>query len=131
MQLTSPIIITSRLMAGLQIGKATISIGYSPKMSNEGRTRYVVHIDIGKRHHEDHTLQSGCCGGSLQSGLESLLCFLAACGESIAYGERAGRGDGENADLFPRWVGEWARDNSDELSMLECELQENSELIQE
>ncbi len=130
MQLQSPIMITSRLMPGVQIGKATISIGYSKRASEDGRTRYVAYIDIGRKSHEEHSLQSGCGGGGLQEGLESLLGFLGACGASIRYAEYSGR-EGENADLFPRWIGEWARNNSDELTMMEMELQETPDLIVE
>jgi hypothetical protein len=55
---------------------------------------------------------------------------LDACGESYGYGLRTGQ-SGENADLFPEQVAEWAYQNSDELSMLACELEENKGLIEE
>ena len=70
--------------------------------------------------YSDDDLQSGVGGGSLQSGLESVLSFLGACVESGA--------DGDNTELFPANVREWAEQFSDEISMLACELEER-ELI--
>jgi hypothetical protein len=68
-------------------------------------------------------LRSGCGGGGLQETFESLLSFLGAAGE--AYPNR------ENAGLFPKAVCEWAKANSDELAILQCEIQENKDLITE
>ena len=141
MLLRAPVIITSRLLPGVQVGKASISIGYSLRLGDSGRTRYHYHIDIpgppGKTPHHTNDicysaddLQSGCGGGNLQEGLESLLCFLSACGESVSYSPPDSLYV-ENSDLFPPAVGEWAAENSDELSMLECELQETENLITE
>lgn len=54
--------------------------------------------------------------------LASLCSFLTACAESYAYARRHG-GDGENADLFPPAVAEWADANSDALEMVREELE--------
>ncbi len=137
----APVIITSRLLPGVQVGKASISIEYSPRLGDSGRTRYRYYIDIpgppGKTPHHTNDicysaddLQSGCGGGNLQEGLESLLCFLSACGESLAYAARCGE-PGENDALFPPAIGEWAEENTNELSVLECGLQETENLITE
>ncbi len=125
MKLKSPFIITPRLMAGLQIGKAFISMGQGERNS-EGRTQYGVFIDLPDgSEHEISDLRSGCQGGDLQQGFASLLSFLGAASESYRYaGEQ-----GENSDLFPLPVTQWAAENIDEISMLELELEETPELI--
>ena len=120
------IIITPRLMPGLHIGDAFISIEYGRDRGHRQHYRY--YIDIGGREYTDDDLSSGC-NHSLQNGLESLLSFLGACVEGRRYA-RTGR-ESENADLFPDWVGEWAEANSDEISMVACELEETEGLIVE
>jgi hypothetical protein len=136
MQLTYPAIITPRLLAGVQIDNAFISIDYSAREGREGRTRYQFHIDIaddenGQRvEHSDDDLQSGCQGGSLREGLESLLSFLSACGESVNHATRTGRA-GENADLFPPAIAEWAAQHSDEIAIAALEVEETPDCILE
>lgn len=51
--------------------------------------------------------------------LATLLAFLTACAESYP--------DGENSDLFPRDVAEWAAQHSDELAMLQFEIEEGDD----
>lgn len=131
MQLSNPVIITSRLLPGVRLGGATISIDYSSRPGSESRTRYQWYVDLeGGLEFSDDDLQSGCQGGSLRDGLEALLGILAACGESYSYGQRTGR-PGENADLFPRPIAEWAAQNSDELSLLAFEIEEAPDCIDE
>ncbi len=127
MNLREPIIITARLLAGVKVGVATISIDFAGHTS-DGRTRYNYFIDTPLFEYAGSDLKSGVGGGSLQAGLESLLAFLSAAAESYAYQMRTGR-QGENADLFPANVLEWAYQHSDELSMLACELEEDRALI--
>ncbi len=129
MRLEQPFVITSRLMAGLCGNGGEISIGYA-KRDSDGRTAYDVWIDIpaGEFHITD--LRSGCQGGSLQEGMASLLSFLTAAAESLAYQERTGH-QGENTDLFPLPVVEWARQQSDELTGLQMEIEETPGLIAE
>lgn len=128
--LTNPVIITPRLLPGVQIGKAFISIEYAGR-SPDNRTIYRYYIDLpNRKSYIDNDLKSGCGGGSLHEGLSSLLSFLGACAESVAYQDRTGRAS-ENANLFPDYIGQWAAMNSDELSMLSCELDESPDCIQE
>lgn len=76
-------------------------------------------------------LCSGVGGGSLQEGLESLLCFLGTFAEALDYQEGFGQSP-ENSNLFPAALGEWAKENSDEFASLEAELIEHpGEYIQE
>lgn len=128
MKLHSPFEISPRLLPGLRVGKAWIQLTYSKRAGNEGRTRYQWTIDLpdGSEHSGDD-LQSGCGGGSLQGGFESLLSFLSAAAESFRYRG----GNGENADLFPAPVVQWAADNSDEISLLSLDVSELGALILE
>lgn len=66
-------------------------------------------------------------GCTLQGQFASILAFLGACAESRSHAERQGKPamDGENSDLFPENVGAWAQQMSDEISMLEYEIEES------
>lgn len=130
MQLTNPIIITSRLLPGVRIGDVEISLRYAGQAGRDGRTRYRYFIDGPDFEHSDNDLQSGCQGGGLQEGLESLLTFLGAAAESYGYRLRT-QCQGENEDLFPAEVVQWAYQHNDEISMLALELEETKNLIEE
>lgn len=131
MQLTSPIIITARLMPGVKVGDSFISIGYSKRPTTEGRPyRFQCFIDTPEFEYDDHELQSGrFSSGGLQDGLVSLLSFLGAAAESYRY-EMSGR-KSDNSDLFPPHVMEWAYQHSSEIDMLRCEIEETPGLIEE
>ena len=125
--LKSPVGIMPRLLPGVQVGGAFVSIEYADRAGERGRVRYRWYVDLSDgREFTDDDLQSGCGGGSLQAGLESLLSFLGAFAESW----RRGPG-GDNGDLFPEGLHEWATQNSDEIGMLAIELEETPDLIEE
>lgn len=128
MILHHPLIITSRLMPGLEIGGGTISLALPGSRAASGRAHYVVWIDLpGGAEHEVTTLQSGCGGGNIQDGLSSLLSFLDAAVESRRYREWQGGSEIDpdgNEGLFPPAVVDWTSENSDEISILQCELDE-------
>jgi hypothetical protein len=125
-----PCIITSRLCAGVKIADAEISIEYAKRPGSEGRTRYLWHIDLPDKSFHDDDIQSGCQGGDLRQGLESLLSFLDACGESVLYGERH-TVPGENAALFPPAVAQWASEHADAIGSVRIEIEESPDCIQE
>lgn len=125
MTLTQPVIITPRLLPGVQIGNAFVAITYA--RSTGSRTRYRWFIDLPGQEFTGDDLQSGCQGGDLREGLGSLLSFLGAAAESYRY---AGA-DGENANLFPLPAVEWAAQNSDEIGMAQIEVEENQNCIDE
>jgi len=129
MRIASPCEITSRLLPGLRVADGTISIEYAGSDA-DGRTRYRWYLDIPAGEFSGDDLKSGCQGGNLQSGLESLISFLSACGEALAYSDHSGH-ESENADLFPRYVAEWAAYNRDELSIAALELEEGGQIISE
>ena len=122
MKLNPPFEISPRLLPAVRVGSAFVSIEFAGQTS-DGRARYRYHIDTPDWEYTGDDLKSGVGGGSLESGMESLLSFLSACGEAVAYSRRTGR-ESENADLFPPHVAQWCHQNSDELSMLQLEISE-------
>lgn len=129
MKLTSPVIITARLLPGVRIGDAFVSITFGKE--REGRVQYLSYIDMadGKEYEiTDH--YSGVGGGSLQEGLSSLLSFLTAAAEAYSHKMRTGHAS-DNIDIFPVWITKWAYQHSDEIDMLAFELEETPNLITE
>lgn len=126
MKLHEPFIITPRLMAGVKIGQDSfISIGFYGE-TNDSRMAYQYFIDAPGIEHTGHDLASGVGGGSLQEGMASLLCFLGAAAESYHYrGNRCTGDPDDNSSMFPEDVVEWAYEHSDEISMLQYEIEES------
>ena len=130
MKLASPIIITPRLLPGVRVGNAFISIECDGL--SFGRLRYRWHIDLPNgQEFTCNDLYSGVGAGTLQGGLSSLLSFLGAFAESHSYALRTGDEAGENSNLFPEELKDWAMENSEEIDMLSIELEENPYLIVE
>ena len=128
MRLRDPFLITARLMPGVLVGGAFISLGIGPR-NQEGRVVYECYIDLPDGfEHEVTDFHSGVGGGSVQSGMENLLGFLEAAAESYGYRMRTGNG-GENEHLFPLAVVQWAHENADEISVLRCIIEEMPDLI--
>ena len=124
MTLESPVFITSRLLPGVKIGDATISISYAISVG-DGRTRYTWYID-GEDNYECDDLQ--CAPGStLQDGLETLLSFLGAFADANAFRKVHGI-NCENIDLFPAELADWAVENVDKFTELQSELQEKESI---
>ena len=119
--LHEPFFISSRLLPAIRVGGATVSIEYAA-IPPRGGVRYRYHIDFPDgTTHSSEDLRSGVKEGSLKSGMEALLSFLAACGESRA---PSATYPGENADLFPDTVGEWAYQHKDEIEALSLWIEE-------
>jgi len=125
-----PVAISPRLHPGVHVGGAWVSICYADRPGDDGRVRYRWHIDIDVQEYTGDDLQSGCQGGSLQDGLESLLSFLSAYAEAIDYQQRTQR-ESDNAGLFPEGLEQWASENAEELAMLEWTLSDNPGVIEE
>lgn len=84
----------------------------------EFRQRYGYKIVANGWEFVGNDIRSGCDAAvDVPDAARSLFSFLSACAESRAYRDR-GHGPGENVDLFPEHVGEWAESVSDELGML-------------
>jgi len=134
MQLKSPFLITSRLMAGLEIGGATLQLERLPHRDDENRDVFKWTVDLPDgTEHNGADLRSGYGGCSMQEAFESLLSFLNAAGESFNYAERHGEDgmSGENSDCFPFAVTQWASGHTDLIDMTAMELQETEGLIVE
>jgi hypothetical protein len=128
MIIKSPFMISSRLLAAAQVGGATVSLEPTGRADRDGKPRWKWYIDLADgSEFSDDDLRGW---GDTRAMMETLLGFLGACGESVAYGERTGR-TGENADLFPAAVGQWAAQWRDEISMMELEIGENSDCVTE
>jgi hypothetical protein len=120
-ELKEPFFISSRLLPAVKVGDATISIEYAGN-EPDGRVRYRYFIDFADgTEHVGEDLRSGVRGGSLREGMESLLSFLEACSESRRHGLDE---PGENADLFPDNVGEWACQNDGEIASVRLWIEE-------
>lgn len=130
MELNQPFTIGPNLDEGIQIGKDWITLRYSYNRGTEGRTRYKYTFLINGSEYTGSDLQSGCQGGDLLEGFKSLLGFLMAAVESFEYSERTGR-KGENTDLFPMPVVQWARENKYAIEDMMCVLEESENAIVE
>ena len=107
MTLESPVFITSRLLPGVKIGNAIVSIDYAIGTGN-GRTRYIWYID----YEDNYTCDDLQCapGSTLQKGLETLLSFLGAFADAIAFEKAHGVGC-IGIDFFPSELADWAVEN--------------------
>lgn len=112
------------------INGASLSLWKSKKKNAERRIifGYEISLPCGFKYRA-YDLKSGACGvgGTPNEGMGNLLGFLSAAGESFNYAERKGLDgmEGENSDLFPREITEWAANNSDELTMVGLDLEES------
>lgn len=122
--MTSPIIITSRLLPGLSFGSGDtfceLSVEPIDATDFRGKPRWRMFIDAPGIEYQD----DGLAGWGDASAMIATACsFLTACAESRRYSRLTGR-DGENHGIFPDDVGEWAEQWSDELSMASIEIEE-------
>jgi hypothetical protein len=135
MVLHEPFIISSRLMPAVKVGDATISAEWDGETSDKrAQVRFFIDKPDGPDGpgwtYEANDLHSGVGGATMQGMFACLLSFLQACAESVNYRRRTGR-RGENEDLFPPHVAEWASHNSDEMGVLEIELEETDDLLED
>lgn len=110
MTLSSPFIISARLLPAVSIGEGSEQITVS--LSHSG---FILHGPFGEHRITDLTLRGN---PSIESAFETLLSFMSAAAESFRY-----RGmDGENSDLFPAEVTEAIAQVSSELESVWFEL---------
>lgn len=127
MTLKSPFEIGPRLAPSLRI-KDTNGIGW---LSFEDG-QFVIDLPDGSEHVvKDFSFPRCRIAGAtdeseLQAGFGSMLAFLGACAESRDYAERKGLDamSGENSDMFPEKIGQWAQQYSQEIDNLRFEIEE-------
>lgn len=117
-ELRPPLIITSRLMAGIKIEDSTIHIEQTGNVGEYGKPQWRYIIDAPDFTYRDTELYGW---GDTRQMMESLLSFLYAGAEAYEYERVTGR-EAENADLFPEHVNEWASFHSDIIMVLPEEL---------
>jgi len=107
-------------MASIRIEDATVSVEDSTQADREGRPvfEWTVSLDSGESWSATD-LKGPACGAepSEEEMLATLLVFLGAAIEAREYG-------GENEDLFPAELLDWAAQYSDEIAMLAFEMEE-------
>lgn len=112
----SPMIITPRLLWGVHLhtvpGPSWISIDVG-EPGQYGRCGADYHIDTPEWEYSNDDISG--LGGPVDF-LENLLGFLGAAAEAYRCRES------DNSDLFPPHIMEWAYLNSDEISMAQCDL---------
>ena len=111
MTLSSPFLISARLLPAVSIGKGQeqVTVSLSP-------SGFILDGPFGEHEVTDLTLRGN---PSMESAFETLLSFMSAAAESFRY-----RGmDGENADLFPAPVTEAIAQVSSELECVHYEIQ--------
>lgn len=128
MKLQSPFIISARLAPALTVGGATLSFSDGQFVLDmpDGSEHIVSGFNFPRMRTQGDTNES-----VLQDAFGAILSFLSACAESRTHAERQGKNpmEGENSDLFPENVGQWAQEFSDEITLLELEITEQRQLI--
>lgn len=114
MILHEPFIISARLLPALRIGDGTLSLS-GVGLGVEGRLNPCFILDTPDFEYVDDRMQTGVGGSGTVSMFVNFLGFLGAAAESYRY-ELWSRSPGENSDLFPRHVLEWAYVNDDEIA---------------
>lgn len=136
MLLKSPFIITSTLSPGLKIGDSVLHLLDASEVTEDNRDRAKFLLVTPDFEYEDNELKSGVMGFWGTVGIfESFLGFIQAAIESAEYEMRTGL-QGENTDLFPKHVVEWALEHKDAIEMAICDITDedgapNESLIEE
>jgi len=128
MKLIAPFFISARLAPAIKIADAVLSFDHGQFVIDfaDGSEHKVTGFNFPRGRIHGDTNES-----VLQDGFASVCAFLSACAESRQYATRKGKSamDGENSDLFPESVGEWAEQNSDEIDMVRLGIEETKDLI--
>ena len=112
MVITAPMIITARLLPGIKIEDGFISLEPTGRTGEHGKPIWKWFADIPAGEFEGSDLMGW---GDHKGMMGDMLAFLVAAAES--------QPGGDSTDLFPMAVTKWARQNSDEISILSCELE--------
>ncbi len=113
MVIKPPMIITARLLPGIKIEDGFVSLEPTDKRGEYKKPIWKWFVDIPAGEFEGDDLSGW---GDHRVMMATMLTFLGAAAEAYP--------DGENANLFPVPVAEWAQQNSDEISIFAYELEE-------
>ena len=102
-----PFFIGPRLLPALKVGDGTLSLA-SASWNDERRLEFGFYLDTPDFEYFDDNMKSGCGGCSMVEAFDGFLAFLEAAVESYNYEQRHAGYKGENTDLFPSYVVEWA-----------------------
>lgn len=117
-------------MKSVDINGAVIKVERAGKRTSDNREvfRWIAELPEEEEIYFDQDLKSGCgASPSDTEMLETLLAFLGAAAESYRYDGM----EGENSHLFPEPVVKWASENSDDISLVQGELEEELEIERE
>jgi len=135
MKLHDQFIITSTLSPGIKIGDGILHLT-DVQVAEEGRDLATFLLVTPEFEYVGDQLRSGVGGFQSTVGIfVSFLGFMLAAVESAEYEMRTGL-QGENTDLFPKHVVEWALEHKDAIEMAICEITDedgypNESLIEE
>lgn len=128
MILHPPFMISARLAPCLDLGcGAKLSLVTTTRGAPEppfgGRLRYgfVIDFEDGTEYWDDK-LQSGCGFGGVVDGFNGFLSFLLAAVESYEFEQRNPGSIGENTDLFPLHIVQWASENKMAIECVQCDI---------
>lgn len=128
MILHPPFFIGSNLCPAIKVADATLSFISADYEPSSGR--YVCTFELWHPEwvHMESTMRTGVGScGSIVSLFETFLGFLYACGESMRYlDDETYRDPDSNANLFPWGVAQWAARNCDEISMVGCDISDET-----
>jgi hypothetical protein len=116
--LRAPLAISTRLLPAVQIGNAWLSLEPGGVVEDRLQWRYFLDVageEIGSGADLASAPQYTDDEEGTRAAFGALLSFLTACAESYP--------GGENADLFPTPVAEWACQHDDEIAMLREEIE--------
>jgi len=113
---TEEIKISPRLLPGIQVGGAWVSVDPTDKADRYGKPCWRWYVDLadGQEFNGEDLYGWDAAGGMLQT----------LCGFLAAFAKAQGHEGSELSDLFPEALAEWASQNSDELEMLGMEEEE-------
>ena len=121
MILHQPMCISARLLPAVKVDHEWISIEPTGRSDRDGKPEWRWFIDGPNLTAEGAELRGW---GDARKMMASLCGFLGAAAEAYSCAMRTGR-ESDNADLISQAVTEWAYQNSDELGMIACELEES------
>lgn len=122
-KLQHPFMITPRLLPGVRVGMATISIQSLDRRDQDGRPEWAWFVDFLDESFEGNQLWGACHAPfEVRQAMRDLLAFLGA----FASAENP---DDDLWDLFPDGLRTWARYNDSEFGYLEALLNDQPYLI--